>query len=70
MAARRTWPFLAMCTNAARNELSAATLADLEYSTAAFTHGPEIRGRGREAIRGFLRDPRRLNGRPTRPVLP
>lgn len=70
MAARRTWPVLAMCSSAARNELSAATLADLEYTTAAFTHGPEIRDSGREAVREFLRHPRRLTGRGTRPVRP
>jgi hypothetical protein len=29
-------------------------LSELEYTTAAFTHGPEIRDRGREAIRTFL----------------
>jgi hypothetical protein len=33
---------------------TALRLGELEYSTAAFTHGPEIRDGGREAIRRFL----------------
>jgi glyoxylase-like metal-dependent hydrolase (beta-lactamase superfamily II) len=60
MRSRRTWPVLAFCTDAALTERTAATLADLDYSTAAFTHGPEIRGTGREAIREFLAHPRRF----------
>jgi glyoxylase-like metal-dependent hydrolase (beta-lactamase superfamily II) len=58
MRSRRTWPVLAFCTNAALTEQTATTLADLDYTTAAFTHGPEIRGTGREAIREFLAHPR------------
>lgn len=58
MRSRRTWPVLAFCTNAALTQETAATLGDLEYTTAAFTHGPEIRGTGREAIREFLARPR------------
>jgi glyoxylase-like metal-dependent hydrolase (beta-lactamase superfamily II) len=60
MRSRRTWPALAFCTNAGQTEQTAATLADLEYATAAFTHGPEIRGSGREAVREFLAHPRRF----------
>jgi len=58
MRSRRTWPVLAFCTNAALTEQTAATLADLDYATAAFTHGPEIRVTGRQAIREFLAHPR------------
>jgi glyoxylase-like metal-dependent hydrolase (beta-lactamase superfamily II) len=58
MRSRRTWPVLAFCTNAALTEQTAVTLSDLEYTTAAFTHGPEIRVTGREAIREFLAHPR------------
>ena len=58
MRSRRTWPVLAFCTSAALNEQTATTLADLDYSTAAFTHGPEIQGTGRDAIREFLAHPR------------
>ena len=58
MRSRRTWPVLAFCTNAALTEQTAATLGDLDYTTAAFTHGPDIQGTGREAIREFLANPR------------
>lgn len=60
MRSRRTWPALAFCSSAAMTQTSAATLADLEYATAAFTHGPEIRDGAREAIREFLAHPRRF----------
>jgi glyoxylase-like metal-dependent hydrolase (beta-lactamase superfamily II) len=60
MRSRRTWPVLAFCTNAALTEQTAATLADLDYTTVAFTHGPEIRDTGRQAIRDFLANPRRF----------
>jgi hypothetical protein len=33
---------------------TAHRLGEVEYSVAAFTHGPEIRDRPREAIRAFL----------------
>jgi glyoxylase-like metal-dependent hydrolase (beta-lactamase superfamily II) len=58
MRSRRTWPVLAFCTNAALTEQTATTLGELDYTTAAFTHGPEIRGTGRDAIREFLAHPR------------
>lgn len=60
MASRRTWPVLAFCTDAAMTQQTAATLADLEYETVAFTHGPEIRGNGRKMVRSFLANPRRF----------
>jgi glyoxylase-like metal-dependent hydrolase (beta-lactamase superfamily II) len=58
MNSRRTWPVLAFCTDRALTTQTAQRLADEEYETAAFMHGPEIRDRGREAVRGFLRRPR------------
>jgi len=60
MRSRRTWPVLAFCTNAALTEQTATTLGELDYTTAAFTHGPEIRGTGREEVRDFLANPRRF----------
>lgn len=54
MNARMTWPFAAFCTSFDQATRSAAILADLDYRTAAFTHGPEIKDGGREAIRAFL----------------
>ncbi len=59
MRSRRTWPILAFCTDAQLTQETAATLADLDYATAAFTHGPEIRD-GREAVRAFIAQPRRI----------
>jgi glyoxylase-like metal-dependent hydrolase (beta-lactamase superfamily II) len=55
MRARMTWPFAAFCTSFEQTRRTARILADLEYSTAAFTHGPEVRGTGRAAIQDFLR---------------
>jgi len=55
MRARMTWPFAAFCTSFEQTRRTAQILADLEYSTAAFTHGPEIRRTGRAAIQDFLR---------------
>ena len=54
MNARMSWPFSAFCTSFEQTKRTAALLADLDYRTAAFTHGPEIRDTGREAVRSFL----------------
>jgi len=54
MLSRRTWPFAAFCTSFPQTRQSAHVLGELDYRTAAFTHGPEIRNTGREAIRSFL----------------
>lgn len=55
MNARMRWPLSAFCTDAVQNQDTAARLAEAEYTTAAFTHGPHIAQTGREAIRSFLR---------------
>ena len=55
MNARMRWPIAAFCTNAVQNEQTAVRLANVDYTTAAFTHGPHIAETGREAIRSFLR---------------
>jgi glyoxylase-like metal-dependent hydrolase (beta-lactamase superfamily II) len=47
-------PFL--CTDSTVNRRSADLLGDLDYEVAAFTHGPEIRDKAREAVRAFLRN--------------
>ena len=54
MNASMTWPLSAFCTSVSQTKRTANILADLDYRTAAFTHGPEIRDTGREAIRSFL----------------
>ena len=48
------WPIKALCSNFAMTQQTAHRLAELDYTTAAFTHGPEITDRPREAIRRFL----------------
>lgn len=59
MRSRMTWPILAFCTDARLNQQTAEVLGELDYAVAAFTHGPEIRERARESVRGFLRSARR-----------
>jgi hypothetical protein len=58
MNGRRTWPVLAFCTDVALLEQTVHRLTELDYLTAAFTHGPEIFGSGREAVRAFVARPR------------
>lgn len=55
MRAKLTWPVAAFCTSYRQNQQSANALGEVDYSIAAFTHGPEIRDNAREAVRGFLR---------------
>lgn len=55
MAWGMSWPMPFVCTSFAQNKRSAHVLGELEYDIAAFTHGPEVRDRAREAVRGFLR---------------
>lgn len=55
MNSKMRWPVAAFCTSFVQNQRSAHVLGELNYSIAAFTHGPEIRSNAREAIRGFLR---------------
>lgn len=54
MRGRMSWPIAMLCTDHVLNQQTAAVLGDLDYDIAAFTHGPEIRNRAREAVRGFL----------------
>jgi glyoxylase-like metal-dependent hydrolase (beta-lactamase superfamily II) len=51
---RLRWPVKAFCTDVAMTQRTASVLGDLEYSTAAFTHGPQVTDRARERVRGFL----------------
>ncbi len=50
----RRWPPKMLCSNFAMTQQTAHRLGELEYTVAAFTHGPEIRDNPREAIRKFL----------------
>lgn len=55
MKSKLTWPVAGVCTDFPLNQRTAGVLADLDYRIAGFTHGPEIRDRAREQVRGFLR---------------
>lgn len=50
----RRWPMKFLCTDFAMTKQTAHRLGEEEYAVAAFTHGPEITDRPREAIRRFL----------------
>ncbi len=52
---RITWPVPFFCTDFALTKQTAHVLGELDYTVAAFTHGPEIRDRARERVRAFLR---------------
>jgi glyoxylase-like metal-dependent hydrolase (beta-lactamase superfamily II) len=49
------WPMAAFCTSAEQNKQSAQVLSELDFELAAFTHGPEVRDKPRDAITAFLR---------------
>jgi len=51
---RLRWPLRALCTDFRMTQRTAHRLGELDYTTAAFTHGPELRERPREDIRAFL----------------
>lgn len=54
MNSRMRWPTAMFCTSLPINQQSANVFAELDYTVAAFTHGPEIRDNAREVIRAFL----------------
>ncbi len=58
MRSRLTWPVLSFCTNVYLTKKTAHVLGELDYDLAAFTHGPEITDGARDAVRGFLSDPK------------
>ena len=54
MNSHMSWPTKVFCTSFRQNVETAHVLGELDYSLAAFTHGPEIRDNAREQVRGFL----------------
>ncbi|BCJ62714.1 hypothetical protein Jiend_61360 [Micromonospora endophytica] len=48
------WPVKVLCTDFRMTQQTAHVLGELDYDVAAFTHGPEIKDRAREQVRGFL----------------
>jgi len=59
MRRRITWPVLAFCTDVRLTQQTAEVLGELEYTTAAFTHGPQVSVNARETVRRFLRTAQR-----------
>ena len=45
-----------LCSDFAMTKRTAHRLGEMEYDVVAFTHGPEIRDRARETVRGLLSD--------------
>jgi glyoxylase-like metal-dependent hydrolase (beta-lactamase superfamily II) len=50
------WPIKSFCTDFRMTKRTAVRLAELDYSTAAFTHGPHLSDQPREHIRRFLKE--------------
>ena len=50
------WSIKAFCTDFRMSQETAVRLAELDYTTAAFTHGAHLSDRPREHIRTFLTD--------------
>jgi glyoxylase-like metal-dependent hydrolase (beta-lactamase superfamily II) len=48
------WPLRSFCTNFVMTKKTAERLTTLDYTTAAFTHGAELRDNPRAAIGDFL----------------
>ncbi len=48
------WPIKSFCTSFALTQKTAHRLGELDYTTAAFTHGPHLADNPREHIRRFL----------------
>lgn len=51
---RISWPFASACMSLPLTKQTAHVLGELDYTLAAFTHGPELREGAREKIRSFL----------------
>lgn len=56
------WPVSFFCTSFAMTQQTAHRLVEEDYSTAAFTHGPELRDRPKAALTDFLHREGHLDG--------
>lgn len=54
MTSRLTWGLSGFCVSYQQSKQSARRFLELDFKTAAFTHGPEIRDRGKDRIKQFL----------------
>ena len=48
------WSLSAFCTNFEQSKKTALRFLDLDYTTAAFTHGPHIKDKGKIVLKKFL----------------
>lgn len=48
------WSLSAFCTSFEESKKTALRFLDLDYKTAAFTHGPHIKDKGKTALKNFL----------------
>jgi len=51
---RLSYGIAGFCADVAMTRRTAAVLGNLEYTTAAFTHGPHVSDRARERVRSFV----------------
>ena len=51
---KRAWSISAFCTNFEQSKQTATRFLDLDFDTAAFTHGPHIQTGGKAALGKFL----------------
>jgi glyoxylase-like metal-dependent hydrolase (beta-lactamase superfamily II) len=51
---RVAWSLSAFCTNFNQSKETALRFLDLDFTTAAFTHGPHIKDKGKKKLKKFL----------------
>lgn len=54
MTSRMTWSLSGFCVNYRQAQETARKFLDVEFTNACFTHGPEIKAKGKERIKQFL----------------
>lgn len=54
MTSRMTWALSGFCVNFEQSQETARRFLDLNFKNVCFTHGPEIKGVGKERIKQFL----------------
>lgn len=54
MSSRLTWALSGFCVNFEQSKETSRSFLDLDFRNTCFTHGPEIRGKGKERIKQFL----------------
>jgi len=54
MTSRMTWALSGFCVNYQQSKETAKRFLDVDFKNTCFTHGPEIKGNGKERIKKFL----------------